>query len=155
MRRFPISPAKIICAVALFAIVLILISPACKGRAPKPPADPPPLAVSALPPIDGAAVLAHTKILASDEYEGRAPGTRGEDLTVAYLTDQLKRLGLKPGNTDGTYVQKVPLAGIAVQGSPTLTFSKGARRPEPSPGKTITSPGRSASSTRSPSPTPN
>jgi Zn-dependent M28 family amino/carboxypeptidase len=111
------------CAAALSILVLLL--PAC-NRPSKPAPEPPPLAVSALPPIDGDAVLAHTKILASDEYEGRAPGTRGEDLTVAYLVDQLKRIHLKPGNTDGTYIQKVPLAGIAVQGSPALTFRKGA-----------------------------
>ena len=123
MRRFQISPKKIMCAAALLIIVLLL--PAC-NRPSKPVPEPPPLAVSALPPIDGAAVLAHTKILASDEYEGRAPGTRGEDLTVAYLVDELKRIHLKPGNTDGTYIQKVPLAGIAVQGSPALTFRKGA-----------------------------
>jgi hypothetical protein len=39
--------------------------------------------------IDGSAVLAHTKVLASDAFEGRAPGTKGEQLTVAYLTEQL------------------------------------------------------------------
>jgi Zn-dependent M28 family amino/carboxypeptidase len=81
-----------------------------------------------MPPIDGNAVLEHVKVLASDEYEGRAPGTRGEELSVAYMVDQLKRLGLKPGNTDGTYIQKVPLAGIAVQGSPVLSFRNGGRR---------------------------
>jgi Zn-dependent M28 family amino/carboxypeptidase len=34
-------------------------------------------------------------------------------------------MGLKPGNTDGTYIQKVPLVGITVKDSPTLTFTKG------------------------------
>jgi len=53
----------------------------------------------------------HIKTLASDEFEGRSPGTKGEDLTIAYLTDQFKKLGLKPGNPDGTYIQKVPLVG--------------------------------------------
>jgi len=115
---------KLLCCAS--GLLIILLIPACKGRLSKPAPEPPPLAVSALPPIDGAAVLSHVKILASDAYEGRAPGTRGEDLTVAYLVDQLKLLGLKPGNTDGTYVQKVPLAGITVQGSPVLTFRKGA-----------------------------
>ena len=47
-----------------------------------------------------------------DEFEGRAPGSPGEELTVAYLQKQFKELGLPPGNPDGTYVQKVPLAGI-------------------------------------------
>ena len=65
----------------------------------------------AIDSITSADLLAHIRTLASDEYEGRSPGTRGEDLTVAYLTDQFKNMGLKPGNPDGTYVQKVPLVG--------------------------------------------
>ncbi len=57
-------------------------------------------------------MLEHIKVLASDEFEGRAPGSPGEDKTVQYLTAQFQKLGLKPGNTDGSYVQKVPLVGI-------------------------------------------
>ncbi|MBA3766943.1 MAG: peptidase M28, partial [Acidobacteria bacterium] len=57
-------------------------------------------------------LLRHIKALSADEYEGRAPGTRGEELTVSYITSEFKRLGLKPGNADGTFIQKVPLAGI-------------------------------------------
>jgi len=78
-----------------------------------------------LPKIDAAAVLAHTKVLASDDYEGRAPGTRGEERTVAYLVEQFKKMGLPPGNTDGTYIQKVPLVGITPDPSTVLTFKKG------------------------------
>jgi Zn-dependent M28 family amino/carboxypeptidase len=78
------------------------------------------------PAIDGKAVLEHTKVLASDAFEGRAPGTKGEELTVAYLVEQLKKIGLQPGNPDGTWVQKVPLVGTTIQGSPSLTFRKGA-----------------------------
>ena len=58
--------------------------------------------IGELPEIDADAVLAHTKALASDEFEGRGPGTKGEELTVDYLVDQFKKIGLKPGNTDGT-----------------------------------------------------
>jgi Zn-dependent M28 family amino/carboxypeptidase len=78
------------------------------------------------PAIDGNAVLEHTKVLASDAFEGRAPGTRGEDLTVAYLTEHLRKIGLQPGNPDGSWVQEVPLVGASVLGSPSLTFRKGA-----------------------------
>ncbi len=80
----------------------------------------------ALDSITSADLLRHTRVLASDEYEGRAPGTRGEELTVAYLTEQFKRLGLKPGNPDGTYIQKVPLVGFTAQ--PTASFSAGGKR---------------------------
>ena len=58
------------------------------------------------------AILQHIKVLASDEYEGRGPGTPGEDKTIAYLTGQFRAMGLKPGNPDGTYVQNVPLVGF-------------------------------------------
>jgi Zn-dependent M28 family amino/carboxypeptidase len=68
-------------------------------------------------------ILAHTRVLSSDEYEGRSPGTRGEDLTVGYLTDQFRKLGLQPGNPDGTYVQNVPLVGFTSQ--PTMSVSAG------------------------------
>jgi Zn-dependent M28 family amino/carboxypeptidase len=56
-------------------------------------------------------ILSHIRILASDAFEGRAPGTAGEDSTVQYLTAQFKALGLAPGNPDGSYVQNVELVG--------------------------------------------
>src|SRR4051812_20259616 len=80
-----------------------------------------------LPAADPAAILAHTKVLSSDEFEGRGPGTKGEELTVSYVIDQFKKLGLKPGNTDGTYVQKVPLVGITPKPA-SLVFAKGNQR---------------------------
>jgi len=76
-----------------------------------------------LPNVDVEAVVQHVRVLSSDEYEGRAPGTKGEDLSVKYLDDQFRKIGLKPGNTDGTYVQKVPLVGITPSPAP-LTFRK-------------------------------
>src|SRR2546426_10620845 len=66
----------------------------------------------ALETITPDGLLAHIKILASDEFEGRAPGTKGEELSVKYIADQFKQIGLRPGNPDGTYTQEVPLAGI-------------------------------------------
>jgi Zn-dependent M28 family amino/carboxypeptidase len=82
--------------------------------------------ISKLPPIDAAAVLAHVKVLASNEFEGRAPGTPGEEKTVAYLTEEFRKLKLQPGNPDGTFVQKVPLAGITPAPAP-LTLTKGGQ----------------------------
>src|SRR6266567_2073432 len=55
----------------------------------------------ALDAITPDGLLAHIKILASDEFEGRAPGTKGEELSVKYISDQFKQIGLKPGNLDG------------------------------------------------------
>jgi len=88
---------------------------------------PSPPTLAQLPDVDANQVMAHTKVLSSDEYEGRAPGTKGEELTVAYLVDQFKKIGLKPGNTDGSYIQKVPLVGITPTPAP-LVFSKGAKQ---------------------------
>src|ERR1051325_9365293 len=66
----------------------------------------------ALDVITPDALLSHIKILASDEFEGRAPGSKGEQLSTKYIADQFREIGLKPGNPDGTYIQEVPLAGI-------------------------------------------
>jgi Zn-dependent M28 family amino/carboxypeptidase len=80
------------------------------------------------PAIDAAAVLRHATVLSSDAFEGRAPATRGEERTVAYLVEQFKAMGLKPGASDGTYVQSVPLVGIAPAPSAVLTFERGPAR---------------------------
>lgn len=54
----------------------------------------------------------HIETLASDQFAGRLPGTKGEELTVSYLQREFRRAGLRPGNTDGSYVQNVPLVGL-------------------------------------------
>src|SRR6476469_9318759 len=84
----------------------------------------PPLDPAVKPSLDAITpdgLLAHIKVLASDEYEGRAPGSHGEELSVQYLSNEMKKLGLAPGNPDGTYVQEVPLAGIT--SAPQASFS--------------------------------
>jgi Zn-dependent M28 family amino/carboxypeptidase len=70
-------------------------------------------------------MLAHIKVLSSDEFEGRAPGSKGEELSINYISDQFKRIGLKPGNPDGTYLQEVPLAGIT--SDPQMSLSAGEK----------------------------
>src|SRR4051794_24890402 len=113
-------------------IVLAALTTACSSAPPPPP--PPPAAAAApstqgrvpigqLPAVDTRALLEHVKVLSSDEYEGRAPGTKGEELSVAYIADQFKKVGLRPGNPDGTYFQKVPLVGIIPAPAP-LVFEK-------------------------------
>jgi Zn-dependent M28 family amino/carboxypeptidase len=77
----------------------------------------------ALEAITPDGLLAHIKVLASDEFEGRAPGTKGEELSVKYIGDQFKKIGLKPGNPEGTYTQEVPLAGI--KSEPRMSFTIG------------------------------
>ena len=69
-------------------------------------------AADPVPKITAASLQARTAMLASDEFEGRAPASAGEEKTVAYLEREFRALGLKPGNPDGTYIQKVPMVGI-------------------------------------------
>lgn len=70
--------------------------------------------------------MKHIRVLASDEFEGRLPGTTGEELTVNYLIEQFKSLGLEPGNPDGGYIQEVPLAGY--RAAPDAHFDAGGGR---------------------------
>ena len=59
--------------------------------------------------IDPARLTETVKTLASDTFEGRAPGTAGEDRTVGYLIARFQALGLEPGGPNGQWVQTVPL----------------------------------------------
>ena len=87
-------------------------------------ADPP---KAALDVITADELLKHIKTLGSDEFEGRAPGSKGEELSIKYISDQFKALGLKPGNPNGTYTQEVPLAGIKT--APTASFAVEGKPP--------------------------
>src|SRR3954462_1565090 len=93
------------------------IAAACSSE-PKPaPAQLAPsgsqhVAIGQLPALDLDQLMAHTRKLSSDDFARPAPGTNGEQLSVTYLANQFKAVGLKPGNPDGTYFQKVPLVGI-------------------------------------------
>jgi hypothetical protein len=81
----------------------------------------------ALDVITPDALLAHIKILSSDEFEGRSPGTKSEELSIKYISDQFRSIGLKPGNPDGSYFQEVPLAGI--KSDPHLAFVVNGKPP--------------------------
>jgi Zn-dependent M28 family amino/carboxypeptidase len=75
------------------------------------------------PSVSAERLLSRTTVLASDEFEGRAPGSPGGEKTVEYLTAEFKKLGLQPGNPNGTYIQDVPLVGITSK--PRLTVNTG------------------------------
>jgi Zn-dependent M28 family amino/carboxypeptidase len=113
----------------LFILSAAVVAASCSSTPPETAAPVPEarLTIAQLPDVDMDAVLAHTKALSSDEFEGRAPGTEGERKTVDYLVGEFTKAGLKPGNTDGTYIQKVPLVGITPTPAP-LVFGKGARQ---------------------------
>ena len=64
------------------------------------------------PRIEEARLRQHIQVLASDEFEGRAPGSRGEEKSVAYLIDQFQKAGLQPGGMGGSWTQDVPILGV-------------------------------------------
>ncbi|HEX4097184.1 MAG TPA: peptidase M20, partial [Caulobacteraceae bacterium] len=60
-------------------------------------------------PISAKRMSDVVRVIASDGFEGRAPGTPGEDTTVAYLVDKLRAMGLEPGGDNGGWTQAVPM----------------------------------------------
>ena len=69
-----------------------------------------------------------TRILSSDEFEGRMPGSVGEEKTIALLTERFKAAGLQPGNK-GSWVQEVPLVEITGKDFAPLTITGGKGAP--------------------------
>jgi Zn-dependent M28 family amino/carboxypeptidase len=106
-----------ICAVLV--IVTLALTALAAGQSAVPKAS--------LAAITADNLMTHIKALSSDEFEGRGPGTKGEELTINYVADQLKKAGATPGNTDGTYFQKVPLVGITTSKSSNLEIKAGSK----------------------------
>ena len=79
---------------------------------------------AALGTITAPNLVEHIQVLASDEFEGRAPSSPGEELTIAYLSEQFGAMGLEPGN-NGSWFQDVPLVSIAADPSMSLTIEGG------------------------------
>jgi len=82
-------------------------------------------------PASGAAAIdpdrlsATVKDLASDEFEGRAPGTPGGRKTVDYLIGRFRDLGLQPGGVDGGWTHNVPMIHTLFEGPGTFEFAVG------------------------------
>jgi len=72
--------------------------------------------------VSAAGLLGHVRFLASDLLEGRAPGTRGGELAMAYVASEFERLGLAPLGDDGGFLQRFDLVGMRseVAAPPTL-----------------------------------
>lgn len=66
-----------------------------------------------------------TRVLASDEFQGRAPGTAGEQKTIPYLIEQFKAAGLEPGGENGGWTQTVPMIHTKLQAPMSLAISQG------------------------------
>jgi Zn-dependent M28 family amino/carboxypeptidase len=72
-----------------------------------------------------------------DQFEGRAPGTAGEDRTIGYLIGRFEALGLEPGGVDGSWTQPVPLLHTALGKPETLNFSNKGKSTALNAGKDI------------------
>lgn len=91
-----------------------------------------PTATQALPGggINAKALAEHIRVLSSDEFEGRAPATPGEEKTIAYLSEQFERAGLEPGGDNGTWTQQVTLVRSEIEGPVSARFDVGDQRRE-------------------------
>ena len=108
-----------------FFPALVSISLLCGcSRAPSPPA-------AGLAAFSGDRILNDIRTLSSDEFEGRGPASRGEQLTIKYVEDQFRSAGLEPGNPDGTYLQNVPLVGITPDAGMKFTLTGHGQKLEP------------------------
>lgn len=75
-----------------------------------------------VPALSEATMKDVTRELSLDSYEGRAPGSIGEEKTVAYLIAKYKAAGLEPGN-NGSWTQDVPLIEITAKNVSALTIA--------------------------------
>ena len=110
----------------LCAALAALALAACQRQAPAPAAPAPETATPAAhafsADINAADFAELDKTLASDAFEGRGPGTPGEDKTVEYIKAQMQRIGLKPGN-NGDWFQTVPMVETTADPATTLDIS--------------------------------
>jgi Zn-dependent M28 family amino/carboxypeptidase len=108
----------------LSAGVIALAACATAGQSGSAPTD---IAAFQHPPLSADALLEHVRVLASDEFEGRAPGTNGERLTIEYLERAYAAAGLQPGvtlpNGQRSWRQETTLVAATLTTPPTLTLS--------------------------------
>ncbi|HEX6375574.1 MAG TPA: M20/M25/M40 family metallo-hydrolase [Allosphingosinicella sp.] len=55
--------------------------------------------------ISAEALRRHIDVLASDAFEGRAPGTEGEQKAIAYIAGQMRASGLEPAGPRNSWYQ--------------------------------------------------
>jgi Zn-dependent M28 family amino/carboxypeptidase len=114
----------------LSVLLLVAISVPAQKPAPQKASAPPAAAEKLLPGAPGAAmktidperIRAHVKFLADDLLEGRGTGQRGGDIAALYIATQFELDGLKPAGDNGTFLQKVPMVGIATDPQSTVSL---------------------------------
>lgn len=81
--------------------------------------------------VDSEKIRAQVRFLSLDLLEGRGTGQRGGDIAGEYIATQFALYGLKPAGDDGTYMQKVPMLGIATEDDSTYTLVPSQGQPIP------------------------
>lgn len=112
----------------LLALAATFVAGGCKrdAEAPAAPAKPAAAAFAFKPAIDAGDFGEHVRVLASDGFEGRAPGSPGEEQTIQYLKTQFERMGLEPGNGD-SWFQTVPMMETTADPKTTMTLEAGGQ----------------------------
>jgi Zn-dependent M28 family amino/carboxypeptidase len=89
-----------------------------------------PLSAQSAPRFDPARLERHVKTISADGYEGRAPASKGERMTVDYLIREFRAAGLQPGgdlkNGKRQWTQTVPLLKSDIVGTPQLQLRSAA-----------------------------
>lgn len=80
-------------------------------------------------PIDPARMSETIRVLASDPFEGRAPGTIGAGRTINYLIARFKAIGLEPAGENGSWVQEVPMVHTKIGPDASVLFRTGKKEP--------------------------
>ncbi|MBL0924569.1 MAG: M28 family peptidase [Sphingomonadaceae bacterium] len=104
------------------ALIAVLALTACKASEAPVAVQPSSIPEVEVPVLSEETMKAVTKELSLDSYEGRAPGSAGEEKTVSYLVDRFKKAGLEPGNR-GSWTQDVPLVEILAKNVSALSVA--------------------------------
>ncbi|BCT92389.1 hypothetical protein LYSHEL_14130 [Lysobacter helvus] len=112
----------LLCLAGAFALAACDRGPPAAPDAPAAPSTVSDTAHVFSPELAPGDFAEHVRVLASDAFEGRAPGSPGEDKTVAYIQSQFERIGLKPGNA-GSWVQQVPMTETTADESAIMTVT--------------------------------
>ncbi|WP_202845159.1 M28 family metallopeptidase [Luteimonas saliphila] len=125
------SPLILLCAGSLLlAACSREPAPATDATTPAPDAAAPQAAHAFKPEIDADDLRSLVATLSSDEFEGRAPGSVGEEKTTAYIREQFERIGLQPGGDNDTFFQTVPMVETTADESTVLRLQSAGQTRE-------------------------
>ena len=82
-------------------------------------------------------IKAHVEFLASELLEGRDTGSRGHAIAANYVAAEFRKLGLKPGGTNGSWFVQVPFRRATLSGTPTVQLTLNGRKSQLAPGKDV------------------